>query len=337
MGTIPLIESILDVRNAATLLFYLTLLALAFRTISIRQNSYHFTVIVMSLSLIIFPFLPASNLFFPVGFVIAERVLYMPSFGFCLLIAYGYSLLDQKCSQMFTDNKVRYCFLVTLMMLIASHSLRTIVRNQDWQNEFNLYTSGIKVNPANAKLYNNAGHVFEANKQYDQALNYFLNATLIQPDDLGAFLNVGRTLVNLNRHAEAEKYFMKAKDLLLQPQHDSSVRGPFKRIAPSHLSLFINLGNLISMNQSRLDEAEKLYQQAIGMRSDYVDAYINRADILLRLNRTQEAKSVYQTALLHDTANADVHYNVSGFGLNKQFCLPRDYKSVCICAGVHTS
>lgn len=46
-------------------------------------------VLVLSLALMIFPFLLATNLFFYVGFVIAERVLYIPSMGFCLLVAYG--------------------------------------------------------------------------------------------------------------------------------------------------------------------------------------------------------------------------------------------------------
>ena len=43
----------------------------------------------MSLAATVVPFLPASNLFFRVGFVIAERVLYLPSVGFCLLIVIG--------------------------------------------------------------------------------------------------------------------------------------------------------------------------------------------------------------------------------------------------------
>ena len=40
-----------------------------------------------ALSLLVLPFLPASNLLFPVGFVLAERVLYLPSLGICLLVA----------------------------------------------------------------------------------------------------------------------------------------------------------------------------------------------------------------------------------------------------------
>ena len=34
--------------------------------------------IVVAYLFLILPFLPASNLFFPVGFVVAERILYMP-------------------------------------------------------------------------------------------------------------------------------------------------------------------------------------------------------------------------------------------------------------------
>lgn len=43
----------------------------------------------MALALIVVPFLPASNLFFRVGFVIAERILYLSSIGFCVLIVLG--------------------------------------------------------------------------------------------------------------------------------------------------------------------------------------------------------------------------------------------------------
>ena len=50
-------------------------------------------VLLQCVSLLLFPFLPASNLFFPVGFVVAERVLYIPSMGFSLLVAVGFESL----------------------------------------------------------------------------------------------------------------------------------------------------------------------------------------------------------------------------------------------------
>ena len=50
----------------------------------------------MSLAFIIIPFLPASNLFFTVGFVIAERVLYLSSVGFISMIVLGIVTLSQS-------------------------------------------------------------------------------------------------------------------------------------------------------------------------------------------------------------------------------------------------
>lgn len=44
-----------------------------------------------------FAFIPASNLFFYVGFVVAERVLYVPSMGFCLLVGLGFDFAINRC------------------------------------------------------------------------------------------------------------------------------------------------------------------------------------------------------------------------------------------------
>lgn len=85
------------------------------------------------------------------------------------------------------------------------------------------------------------------------------------------------------------------------------------RIAPNHLNVFLNLANLIAKNETRLEEADFLYRQAISMRSDYTQAYINRGDVLLKLNRTKEAQQVYEKALFFDSTNPDIYYNVSIF------------------------
>jgi len=68
---------------AGALLLHTTLVGLRTRD--------HFAALQLLLALAwtLIPFLPASNLFFPVGFVVAERVLYIPSMGFCLLVALG--------------------------------------------------------------------------------------------------------------------------------------------------------------------------------------------------------------------------------------------------------
>lgn len=105
-----------------------------------------------------------------------------------------------------------------------------------------------------------------------------------------------------------ELYYSQAKSLLPKAKPGESYQA---RIAPNHLNVLLNLANLIAKNQSRLEEADMLYRQAISMRSDYTQAYINRGDVLLKLNRTKEAQEVYERALFYDTDNPDIYYNVS--------------------------
>ncbi|XP_055917100.1 protein O-mannosyl-transferase Tmtc3 [Eupeodes corollae] len=297
MGTIPLIEGFNDIRNLTTIVTFVVLFSIGLNGIMTKSRQ-HSKVIIMSLAWMCFPFLPASNLFFPVGFVVAERVLYMPSMGFCMLQAYGLHNLSKKTKR-FAE--------VILFVLLFSHGYKTYVRNKDWQTEYSLFMSGLKVNNRNAKLFNNVGHALENEGKYPDALIYFQKAVSIQRDDIGAYINVGRTYNHLKMYKEAEESYLKAKSLFPKIKPGESYQA---RIAPNHLNVFINLANLISKNKTRLEEADHLYKQAISMRADYVQAYINRGDILMKLNRTNEAQEVYEKALLYDNENADIYYNL---------------------------
>ena len=62
----------------------------------------------------------------------------------------------------------------------------------------------------------------------------------------------------------------------------------------------INCIPITRRDPSRLEEADALYREAISMRADYVQAYINRGDVLLKLNRSDEAQEVsYPRTLLN--------------------------------------
>lgn len=299
MGTIPLIESVLDRRNLATLLFYCALSLLAFH--SLRHNHTSAKTVIMALSLMVLPFIPASNLFFPVGFVVAERVLYVPSMGFCVLVAHGFKILCQK-------GVLKKLSWLLMALLLSTHAIKTFQRNWDWESEYTLFTSALKVNKNNAKLWNNVGHALENQNNYGMALRYFLQATRVQPDDIGAHMNVGRTYKNLNRSREAEEAYLVAKALMPQVIPGKKYA---TRVAPNHLNVYINLANLIRANESRLEEADQLYRQAISMRPDFKQAYISRGELLLKMNKLTEARDAYLRALDLDKTNADLWYNLA--------------------------
>ena len=92
-----------------------------------------FDLYLFSLAILVIAYIPASNLFFYVGFVIAERVLYVPSVGFCLLFSVGFKHIWNAVP------RCRPIFLIAFMALIGLFTIKTIVRNEDWANEESLY------------------------------------------------------------------------------------------------------------------------------------------------------------------------------------------------------
>ena len=53
------------------------------------------------------------------------------------------------------------------------------------------YRDGAWLAPQNAKLYNNVGHALESRQLYNESLLLFKQAALVQPDDIGAHINIG--------------------------------------------------------------------------------------------------------------------------------------------------
>ncbi len=82
------------------------------------------SLVLFSSSLMILPFLPASNLLFPVGFVLAERVLYLPSVGFCLLVVLGYEVADREIIRRSRRNTFSRCWRASLGLMLLTHSAR---------------------------------------------------------------------------------------------------------------------------------------------------------------------------------------------------------------------
>ncbi|CAH1980592.1 unnamed protein product [Acanthoscelides obtectus] len=77
MGSIPLITSISDSRNLVTCFFFGFAFLLAARALADFESQRQ-PQVVLGLLFLVIPFLPATNLMVTVGFVVAERVLYIP-------------------------------------------------------------------------------------------------------------------------------------------------------------------------------------------------------------------------------------------------------------------
>lgn len=97
--------------------------------------------ILLSVAFLALPFLPATNILFYVGFVVAERVLYLPSSGLCLLLGLGSATVWDSY------RKYRPVFFFSFVLVLVAFSAKTLFRNRDWHDEEALYRSAIPVNP----------------------------------------------------------------------------------------------------------------------------------------------------------------------------------------------
>ncbi|XP_069164963.1 protein O-mannosyl-transferase TMTC1-like [Procambarus clarkii] len=164
MGSIPLINSLTDVRNLASLLLY-TSLFLTVRSGCLTKGV-EGRAVLLGVALLVLPFLPATNLLFTVGFVVAERILYIPSLGYAVLLGVGLSRVGRLRAP-------------CLLLLLLIFSCRTLQRNRDWDSRESLFSAGLRTLPHNAKMHYNYGNLQKdlgdpdlAKFHYSEAIRY---------------------------------------------------------------------------------------------------------------------------------------------------------------------
>ena len=201
-GTAPLITSLIDPHNILTVLTLSSVGYAGIFAISGSQRSQK--IFVLALSLLVLPYLPASNLFFPVGFVVAERILYLPSMGFCMLVGYGaYTLLRS-----IDYAALKVILSLFLAALLSVHSLKTSLRNLDWISEHSIYASAVRINPNHGPMLTNLGAVYVVNKElknYTMAEKLFKRCVDVVPEYPRCLSNYAGILEVTKRKPEAEK------------------------------------------------------------------------------------------------------------------------------------
>ena len=138
MGCIPLITSLLDPRIILVVLFWcisagaLYVLGLHCTNrrylcalmLPVRSNFKVFCRFnVLAMALLVIPFLPASNLLIRVGFVLAERVLYIPSMGYCMLVGLAYEMVEQRLHLFRQSSRNLERLGVVILLILGAKSI----------------------------------------------------------------------------------------------------------------------------------------------------------------------------------------------------------------------
>lgn len=164
------------------------------------NHSQSHALVGFSLAIMIITFLPASNLFFLVGFVVAERVLFLPSMGFCILIAVGATKLINYFDRPFYQRAIK----AAIVFLLFSYSIKTVKRNEKWLSGHSLYIEALKLNQHDGLMYSNLGYSFEnTNPQLAEQAHKI--AVQMSPNYSQPFRNYGALLMRQGRYAQAEQ------------------------------------------------------------------------------------------------------------------------------------
>ena len=244
-------------------------------------------------------FIPCSNILVIVGFVIAERNLYVPVFGYSIILAYSMVKLKKKSWSPISNN-VDAIFI----FILVNFSLKSVHRGFEWTTEKTLFESGLKVCPNNAKIHYNMAKISRNN--YISEWHYRRSIEL-WPSYEHALNNLGNLLRNKGQFEEAENCFSKA--LALNP-----------KFAACHMNLGILQTNL---NQFHL--AEQSYNEALNLRRGYPDCHFNIGTLYLKMNKKEKAELSFERAIQQDPKHFSAHTNLiilldeqSKFGRGKE-------------------
>ncbi|XP_053271249.1 protein O-mannosyl-transferase TMTC1 isoform X5 [Pleuronectes platessa] len=284
VGSIPLVESLSDFRNVAAMLLVIVMVALCLHCVFSLQRQESREVLVGMLFLV-FPFIPASNLFFRVGFVVAERVLYMPSMGYCILMAHGMGRLCAVVGRWGTT-----VLSVSMLLLLLLFSWKTIQQNHVWLTREALFQSGIQTLPHNAKAHYNYANFLKDSGRHKEAIHHYTTALRLYPRHASAMNNLG-TLTHCPE--EAEYFYRKALDT--NPQHNRALFNLANLVKALQITRKVDiltpLGALY-YNTGRFEEALLVYREAAALQPDNTDIWLALAQVLVMVSHTIEAEKI---------------------------------------------
>ncbi len=260
------------------------------------------TIPALSILLFLLPYLLISNLIIVIGTIMGERLMYLPSLGIVILIAFVLNRLFQ------TNQKVLMLFLGIIVIICG---LVTFNQNKVWANADNLFESMYQRSPNSvvAKTYYGI-HILNENPSLAGQLSR--SAYNDYPDYVQNLNLLAAISAREGKLSEAEKLLVRA--LELRPSHQNSLQNlsrvyfsqkkymEAERITLELVSKYGGVGNVILYAIISIEQGQ--YQTAINTLDRYLSkdpsndaAKVVKEYALSRLNHriiSQDIESNYR-------------------------------------------
>ncbi len=296
---IPLIE-FGDVKFIASSVITLALVGIALN--QLRRK----TIVSYSILYYFITFSVVSNILFSVGIIMNERFQFMPSLGFCLLLAVGFHYLYQTKRLKATAA----AFLASVLLFVFS--VKTFSRNYAWKDNLTLFLTDVKNSPNSAKVNTSAGgdllaasdnepDSLKRKQMIEESISYLNQALKIYPDNFNALLLMGN----------AQFKYYKSIDVAL----------PFyNRILElnkgGELFAYQNAGNLL-YGENQYQRAIPYLKGLLGMQPDNIKTAISVSDCFAQAGVLDSALG-YANFALQKSPNNDlvIHHIGKIYGRN---------------------
>ena len=213
-----------------------------------------------------------ANLLFPIGSIMGERFLYLPSVGFAVVAALALNGLARFLAQPMGlgTRGTRWMAGLLAVLVLSALGLRTYLRNFDWQDELTLWRSAAQNAPNSFKTYK--GY---ANAVLGDGLKSFPHDPAKQEESLDRALTL----------AEAGLHILDNPPLPLPKQDDTLYQdlGGFYRLKGDYLH-----------DRHQPDDARRFYQKSLAvlLRAQAVDRWVNETSHQTSLNRGHSEREI---------------------------------------------
>jgi Flp pilus assembly protein TadD len=184
--------------------FLLAAGGLAVLALAVALGARHSSALGLAAAFAVIPLALTANLLFPIGTIKAERLLYLPSVGWCL--AFGWLAAGAARRQ------PRAVALGVTALLIA-YGARTRVRNADWKDNFTLFRSAVHTSPNSAKAHYNLGIAYDERGDTDSAMLHLRQALAIYPECAEAAFAIGAIYEHKGIEAGALHWYARTMQL----------------------------------------------------------------------------------------------------------------------------
>ncbi len=225
--------------------------------------------------------LPVLHLF-PIGVLMAERLTYLSSAGFC--IAAGALVGSVRRSPVVVG---------AVFAVVAVLGIRSAVRAADWQSDLALWESELPKAPDDVVVNNNLAVAYSFRGEYAKAVPVLRHAIQVAPGYWRARVNLGIAEQGLGHRDEARQAFLGAM-----------------RMAPT-VSSPLYFYSRLQAEEGDLAGAVVTLQAARRLAPEEARLATAQGQHLAKLGRVAEARAAFQAALAIDPADSEAQRALS--------------------------